>query len=122
MSKLGFPKNYGVWILSFAVISVFAFMLLGFTGFRTIVSIVLVFMIPPLLFLRNSSLDVGEKVFFSLFIGLGLFALLAWVVNQVLPSFRASVVVAFAAVIAAGLIVPSVLKSAAKKAEKKLTN
>ena len=117
MSKISFPKDYGAWALSFAVVAIFAFIIFGFAGFRTIVAMALLFAIPPLLFLKNSSLDVDEKLFFSFFIGIGLFALLAWAVNQVLPSFRVSVVVAFAVVIAASLVVPVVLKAAAIKAK-----
>ncbi len=103
--------GYGAWLLSLAVIAAYAYVLFGLTGFRTIVSIALLFVIPPALFLKNSSLDAEEKIFFSLFIGIGMFSLLAWVVNQVLPSFRLSVLAAFAAVIAVSLLVPKVLKS-----------
>ena len=94
MVKLG--QNYAVWLAVLLVVAAAAFVLFGLAGFRTILAIAVLFVIPPLLFLKNTSLAVEEKIFFSLFIGIGLFPLLAWLVNQVLPSFRVSVIAALA--------------------------
>ena len=106
--KLG--RSYSPWLVCLAAVSVAAFALFGFTGFRTIAAIVVLFIIPPLLLLRKSGLDLEEKIFFSLFIGIGLFSLLAWSVNQVLPSFRASAVAALALIAVAGFFVPRILQ------------
>lgn len=111
--KLG--RNYALWLVSLAVIAAAAFMLFGFTGFRTIVAIVILFIIPPLLLLRKSGLDFEEKVFFSLFMGIGLFSLLVFSANQVLPSFRLSILAAFILVAGAGFFLPRILQRVQKK-------
>ena len=103
-------NQYVPWLISLAVVAVAAFALFGFTGFRTIIAFAILFIIPLFLLLRKTSLDAEEKIFFSLFIGLGLFPLLAWSVNQLLPSFRLSVVVAFVLVAAVGLFAQRILK------------
>lgn len=110
--------GYSGWLLGFLAAAVFAFALFGLAGFRAIVSIVVLFVIPPFLFLKNTSLDAEEKIFFSLFIGLGLFSMFAWYVNQVLPSFRVSAVVAFGIAIATGIFAPKVSSLFRKPQEK----
>ncbi len=106
--KLG--RRYASWLLCLAVVAATAFALFGFTGFRTIISIVALFVIPPLLLLRKSGLDLEEKIFFSLFIGIGLFPLLVFTFNQLLPSFRASAVAALAFIAVAAFFAPRVLQ------------
>ena len=105
MTAVKLDRRYAPWLLCLAAISVAAFALFGFTGFRTIIAIVVLFIIPPLLLLRKSGLDLEEKIFFSLFMGIGLFSLLAWSVNQVLPSFRLSVIAAFILVAIAAFLI-----------------
>lgn len=101
-------SGYAAWIVSLVLASFFAAVLFGFAGFRTILAIALFFVVPVFLLLRRTSLDVEEKVFFSLFMGLGLFPLAVWAVNQALPSFRLSVPVAFALFAFAGFFLPRV--------------
>ncbi|MEK6837329.1 MAG: hypothetical protein AABX69_01645 [Nanoarchaeota archaeon] len=113
MVKLG--QNYAVWLAVLLVVAAAAFVLFGLAGFRTILAIAVLFVIPPLLFLKNTSLAVEEKIFFSLFIGIGLFPLLAWLVNQVLPSFRVSVIAALAVAGAAGFFAPRISGRLLKK-------
>ena len=108
-------RQYFPWLVSLAVIAAAAFALFGFAGFRTIIAVVTLFIIPPLLLLKNSSLDAEEKIFFSLFIGLGLFPLLVFTLNQVLPSFRASAVAALILVAVAAFFAPRVLQRVQKK-------
>ncbi len=111
--KLG--RNYAPWLISLAVIAVAAFVLFGFTGFRAIIAIAILFIIPPLLLLKNSSLDAEEKIFFALFIGLGLFPLLVFSANQVLPSFRLSILAAFILVAVVAFFAPRVLQRKQQK-------
>ena len=106
---------YAAWIALLVLLALFAAMFFGFTGFRTILSIALLFVMPIFLLLRSSSLDADEKVFFSLFIGLGFFPLVAWAVNRILPSFRLSVLAALALFALAGFFLPRVLRISAKK-------
>lgn len=111
--KLG--RSYVPWLVSLAVIALAALALFGFTGFSTIIGIAVLFVIPPLLLLKNSSLDVEEKIFFSLFMGIGLFSLLVFSVNQVLPSFRLSILTAFIFVVIVAFFLPRILQRARKK-------
>lgn len=110
MTAVKLDRRYAPWLLCLAAISVSAFALFGFAGFRTIIAIVVLFVIPPLLLLRKSGLDLEEKIFFSLFIGLGLFPLIVFTLNQVLPSFRASAVAALILVAVAAFFVPRFLQ------------
>lgn len=115
MTAVNLGRSYAPWLASLAVVSVAAFAMFGFTGFRTIIAIVILFIIPPLLLLRKSGLDLDEKVFFSLFLGIGLFPLLVFSANQVLPSFRLSVLTAFILVFVVAFFAPRILRRAQKK-------
>ena len=110
-------RDYAFWLVGLLVIALAAFALFGLAGFRTILAIAVLFVISPLLFLKNASLEIEEKIFFSLFIGIGLFPLLAWLVNQVLPSFRVSVIAALAIAVSAGLFSSRILGRLHKKAQ-----
>lgn len=89
-------RDYSYWLFSLFVVAIFAGFIFGLTGFRAIAAIALLFILPVMLLLKQADLDVEEKIFLSLFIGIGLFPLLVWIVNQALPSFRLSIPVAFA--------------------------
>lgn len=104
MTAIKLGRGYSPWLVCLAAIAVAAFALFGFTGFRTLIAIVVLFIIPPLLLLRKSGLDLEEKIFFSLFMGLGIFPLVVFALNQLLPSFRLSVVAALA--LAAAFLLP----------------
>ena len=115
ISMVKLNRQYVPWLISLAVIAVAAFVLFGFTGFRTILAIALLFIVPSLLLLKNTDLDAEEKIFFSLFIGLGMFPLLVFSINQLLPSFRVSVVAALVLTAAAGLLWPRISDRLRKK-------
>jgi len=103
------------WVAGLVVIVLFSFALFGMTGARTTVSMALLFIAPAYFILRKTSLDFEEKIFFSLFISLGLFPLIAWSISQLLPSFRLSALAAFVLVVAAGLFPPQILARLKKK-------
>lgn len=109
-------SGYVPWICGVAVMAAAAFFLFGLVGFRSIIAFAVLFVVPPLMFLGKTSLDVEEKIFFSLFIGLGLFSLVVFAVNQLLPSFRLSAVAAFVLVVlVAFLVVPKILQRRQQK-------
>lgn len=110
MAGVKINQQSAAWLFALAAVALTAFALFGMAGFRTILAIAALFVIPPLLILKSFGLDLEEKMFFSLFIGIGLFPLLAWAVNHVLPSFRLSVIAAFALVVAAGFFAPRILR------------
>ncbi len=106
---------YAAWAAALLAVALFAAILLGFTGFRTVVSIAALFIVPIFLLLWKTSLDAEEKIFFSLFIGIGLFALAVWAVNRILPSFRLSIPVALGLFALAGFFLPRALGRPSKK-------
>lgn len=108
-------RNYAVWLVALLIAALAAFVLFGLPGFRTIMAVAVLFIVPPLLLLKNTGLELEEKIFFSLFVGIGLFPLLAWLVNQVLPSFRVSVIAALSVVAAAGFFAPRISGRLRKK-------
>lgn len=115
MTAFRLSQQHTLWLLALAVIAAAAFVLFGFIGFRAIIAVVALFIIPPLLLLQNTTLDAEEKIFFSLFIGLGLFPLLVFSVNQLLPSFRVSAIAAFILLAAAGFLWPRISQRVQKK-------
>ncbi len=75
--------------------AVFAGLIFGLSGVLTVLAMTLLFL-PALLILQNFALDSAERLFFAVFISLGLFPLAVWLVNKLVPSFRVSVFVAAA--------------------------
>ncbi len=115
MTSIKLGRDYAPWLVGLAVIALAALVLFGFTGFRTIIAIVIMFIIPALLLLKNTGLDAEEKIFFSLFAGLGLFPLLVFSANQVLPSFRLSILAAFILVAVVAFFAPRILQRKQQK-------
>lgn len=115
MTRFGISKEYGPWVCSLAAIAIAAAMLFSLTGLRTVVAAALIFAGLPLILLRKTSMDTEEKIMFSLFIGLGLSSLAVWTINQVLPSFRVSIIAAFIIVAAISVAAPKVLHKIGKK-------
>ena len=81
----------------------FSYMLLGVTGVKTIMAIFLVFLLPFYLILGKFGLETDERLIFSFFIGLGIFSLVVFYVNRVVPSFRSSTIITFSLMMAAGI-------------------
>lgn len=76
------------------LIALFSFVFLGFTGFKVIFGILLVFFLPFYLILDNFDLSRSEKVIFSFFIGVGIFpAIVYWLATLI--SFRISIFIVF---------------------------
>ncbi len=103
-------RNYLEWLIGLLAVAAAAAALFGFAGFRTIIGIAALLVMPALLLLKNFGLDTEEKIFFSLFIGIGLFPLLVFAINRVLPSFRASMAAALAVAALAGIVAPMLQK------------
>lgn len=81
-------------LIILGLIALFSLIFLGFTGFKVMFGMLLVFFLPFYLILDNFNLSRSEKVIFSFFIGVGVFpAIVYWL--GVLISFRISIVLAF---------------------------
>lgn len=79
------------------------FMLFGITGARTVLGILLLFFLPSFLILSHFKLELQEKLFFSLFLGLGLFPLIAWYLGRAAGSLRLGALLAFLLLCGAGI-------------------
>ncbi|MBI3034073.1 hypothetical protein HYY72_02845 [Candidatus Woesearchaeota archaeon] len=93
----------------YACISVFAALMLAFllfstTGVLALAAIALLFFVPAFAIVSNFELGLDEKLVFSFFIGIGVFPLLAWYVNKIVPSLRVSAVAVAALAVAAGFL------------------
>ena len=82
-------------LAGFVAILIQAYLLFGFTGVRTLLSMAVVFLLPFYLLIRKFSFPRDEAAFFAFFMGLGLFNTGVFYFGRVIPSFRASVVVMF---------------------------
>lgn len=101
-------RDIFAWIAAAFAVAVFAFFLFGIQGFLAVAAFVMLFIAPFSLVLKNSSLDLEEKLFFSLFIGIGLFPIAVWVVNRFVPSFRLSAVLALGLLAFGGFFWPRI--------------
>jgi hypothetical protein len=88
----------GIAILLLAVI------LFGAAGLKTLLAMFLFFLLPTYLIIDLFDFKTEEKIFFSFCIGLGLFPLIVWYVNRVVPSLRISLILAFTLIIGIALL------------------
>jgi len=102
--KLDFRVTAGIIALLAAG---FAFFTFGFTGVKVFLGIALMG-VPFYLFLRRFKLPEGEKIVFSLFLGLGITPLIVYWLGVVM-SFRAAVIIGII-----GMILLSLIKYNAK--------
>ncbi len=77
-------NNYKMIGLVFAVLFLPFFVFFGVTGIRTFIGIIFLFFLPLFLIIYSLSLDLDEKVFFSLFLGLIIFSQLLWYVDRII--------------------------------------
>lgn len=92
-------------ILGICVFLVFlsSFFIFGFLGVKTILVIIMLFFLPSYSILSYFKLEEDEKIFFSFFIGLGLFPLAVWYVDRMLVSLKLSTVLTFLIVVSVGV-------------------
>lgn len=86
------------------VISSIAYARFGITGIRTILGIILIFILPVYLILDYFALPNDEKLFFSLFTGLGIIPLIIWLMNIAIYSLRASIIIIFLILLTIGIL------------------
>ncbi len=86
-----------------AAVLLFSGVLFGITGLKALAAFFALFIAPAYVILKNSSLDAEEKIYFSLFISLGLLPISIWAANKVIPSFRLAAIAVLALAVAIGL-------------------
>lgn len=93
-----------------ALIAFFSLIFLGFTGLRVIFGMLLVFFLPFYLILNNFDISQSEKIFFSFFIGLGIFpAIVYWL--GVFISLKIAVIIAFVLLVLASFVIKKAKKT-----------
>lgn len=108
---MNFPKieNLGFIGIIVAVISVFFYFILGFSGMMAVLGIILLFIIPFYLILDNFNLGEDEKIIFSFFIGVGIFPAIVYWLGMII-SFRLAILITFVVLIVVGYLVRKVRK------------
>lgn len=84
------------------VVLVGTYVLAGLTGISALVIMGLLFVLPTYLFLSAFKLDMLEKLFFSFFLGIGMYSVIAYLISFLVPSLRISTVITFVAMLGVG--------------------
>tara|TARA_Y100000310_G_scaffold342995_1_gene448637 strand:+ start:53 stop:382 length:330 start_codon:yes stop_codon:yes gene_type:complete len=87
-----------------AVILIFFFYILGFSGAMSALGIILIFVFPTYFILNNFKLDNDEKIVFSFFIGVGIFPSIAYWMGTFI-SFKLSIFITFLILLGVGFLV-----------------
>jgi apolipoprotein N-acyltransferase len=108
---MNLPKieNIGLIGIIIAVILVFFYFILGFSGMMAALGIILLFIVPFYLILDNFELDQDEKIVFSFFIGVGIFPAITYWLGMLI-SFRIAIFITFIVLIVAGYLVKKFCK------------
>ncbi len=103
---MNLPKieNLGFLGVIVAVILVFFYSILGFSGMMAALGIILLFIVPFYLILDNFNLGQDEKIVFSFFIGVGIFPAIAYWLGMII-SLRIAIFITFILLIVVGLLV-----------------
>ena len=108
--KLG---NKEMGILVVIIIALFSSIFLGFTGFKVLFGMMLVFFLPFYLIFDVLELSFGEKAIFSLFVGIGLFSSIVYWLG-VFMSFKVAVVLSFVLVMLFAILFRTFMKKRLK--------
>ena len=98
VSKRTIGIGAGIVVLAVAGI------LFGVTAIRLIAGMVLLYFLPSYLILRSFDLEEDERIFLSFFLGFGLFSVVVFYMNKILPSLRWSIALTFFLALATGII------------------
>ncbi len=78
-------------------------LLFGTTGLLTLIAMFALFLLPAYLILSLFDFKAEEKLFFSFAIGLGMFPLVVWYLNRIIPSLKLSLLASFILVVLVGI-------------------
>lgn len=96
-------KKHIVGLCLFSVL-IFSFYFFGIVGVKTILITLLLFFVPTYAIINNFDLGQDEKIFFSFFIGLGLFPLVVWYINRIIVSLKVSLIITLLLLVLIGLL------------------
>lgn len=102
-------ENLKFIVIVAAVILLVLYFILGFSGMMSALGHILLFIVPIYLILDNFDLRQDEKIFFSFFLGVGIFpSLVYW--PATIASFKLSILIAFIVLLIAAYLVRKYLK------------
>ena len=101
-------SNRGVAAAGLVVVLAVSYYYFGFTGVRTLGAMLLFFFLPFFLILRNFRFDADEQAFFAFFMGIGLFSTAVFYFGRLIPSYRLSIIAAFAFLLALAFAVKKI--------------
>tara|TARA_B100000315_G_C14595441_1_gene598746 strand:+ start:21 stop:350 length:330 start_codon:yes stop_codon:yes gene_type:complete len=107
--KLPDKENMAFIGILIAVILIFFFYILGFSGAMSALGIILIFVLPTYFILNNFKLDNDEKIVFSFFIGVGIFPSIAYWIGTFI-SFKLSIFITFLILLGVGFLVKKLRK------------
>lgn len=94
-------KNTAILIL--IIIGIFSFTVLGVTGFKTIMGVLVLFLVPSYLILNKTHLLTDEKIIFSFFLSIGFFPSIVYYLGLFI-GVRKAIIAAFIVLLITGLI------------------
>lgn len=105
------PNKEGIAFIGIlaAIILIFFYIILGFSGMMSILGIAIIFIFPTFLILNNFDLDTDEKIVFSFFIGTGVFPSIAYWMGTLI-SFKISIAITFIFLLIIGFLIKKFYK------------
>ena len=103
---MNLPKieDLGFIAIMVAVILVFFYFILGFSGMMAVLGIMLLFIVPIYFILDDFDLSQDEKIVFSFFIGVGIFPAITYWLGMII-SFRLAIFITFVVLIIVAYLV-----------------
>ena len=102
--------NFLYVVVAFVALALLSLVLFGPVGFLSLAIFFAFFLVPALLLFWRIDLPSEQKIVFSLLCSLGIFPILVWAVNLVMPSFRVSTVIVAVAISLVGIVLKLVKK------------
>jgi hypothetical protein len=98
------------------VIAVLLFftILFGFTGLKTSLAIMALFIMPAYLILENFNFDTEEKIIASIILGIGAYSTMTYYSAVLFGSMKLAMIISFVVLIAIGLIIRKLKKKKKK--------
>jgi len=97
-------ENLGFIGIVMAVVLIFFYIILGFSGMMSALGIILIFIVPVYFILDNFELETSEKIVFSFFIAVGIFPSISYWLG-ILISFRLAILITFLILLGVGFLV-----------------
>lgn len=107
--KLPSKEDLGFIGIVAAVVLIFFYIILGFSGMMSALGIILLFIVPTYLILDNFDLRQDEKIVFSFFIGVGVFPSIVYWLGLFI-SLKIAIFISFIVLVAVGFGVKKFLK------------